>query len=131
MVDSLVTKKLVRAFPDSFINSSLEFIAHLKANEYFRLEDCENEFDVKCKVLEWLSRGAHKTCPYHSKYHNERFHNFMLNGINDFLGTDFTEDDMAIIYQKLGNRVRHSLTEEFVNSGYDMAVLKGGADNAL
>lgn len=34
--------------------------------------------------------------------------------------------DIAIIYQKLGNRVRHSLTEEFINSGYDMAVLKGG-----
>ena len=126
MVDSLVTKKLARAFPNSFINTALEFIAHKEANEYFRLEDCNNEFDVKCKVLEWLSRGAHKTCPFHTNLKNERFHNFMLNGINDFLGTDFTEDDMAIIYQKLGNRVRHSLTEEFVNSGYDMAILKGG-----
>lgn len=130
MVDSLVTKKLSRAFPNSFINTSFEFIAHLKANEYFRLEDCENEFDVKCKVLEWLSRGAYKTCPFHTNLKNERFHNFMLNGINDFLGTDFTEEDMAIIYQKLGNRVCHSLTEEFVNSGYDMAVLKGANDNA-
>ena len=124
MVDSLTTKKLSRAFPNSFINTSLEFIAHLKANEYFGLEDCENELDVKCKVLEWLSRGAHKTCPFHTNLKNERFHNFMLNGINDFLGTDFTEEDMAIIYQKLGNRVRHSLTEEFINSGYDMRLLK-------
>ena len=128
MVDILVTKKLARAFPDSFINTNLEFIAHLKANEYFRLEDCETEFDVKCKVLEWLSRGAHKTCPFNTNLKNERFHNFMLNGINDFLGTDFTTEDMAIIYQELGNRVRHSLTEEFINSGYDMAVLKGGAE---
>lgn len=126
MVDSLVTKKLARAFPNSFINTALEFIAHKEANEYFRLEDCNNEFDVKCKVLEWLSRGAYKTCPFHTNLKNERFHNFMLNGINDFLGSDFTEDDIAIIYQKLGNRVRHSLTEEFINSGYDMAVLKGG-----
>ena len=128
MVDSLVTRKLAKAFPNSFINTALEFIAHEEANEYFRLEDCESEFDVKCKVLEWFSRGAHKTCPFHTNLKNERFHNFMLNGINDFLGTDFTTDDMAIIYQKLGNRVRHSLTEEFVNSGYDMAVLKGGAE---
>ena len=126
MVDSLITKKLARAFPNSFINTALEFIAHKEANEYFRLEDCNNEFDVKCKVLEWLSRGAYKTCPFHTNLKNERFHNFMLNGINDFLGSDFTEDDIAIIYQKLGNRVRHSLTEEFINSGYDMAVLKGG-----
>ena len=128
MVDSLVTRKLARAFPDSFINTSLEFIAHPKANEYFRLEDCENEFDVKCKVLEWLSRGAHKTCPFNTNLKNERFHNFMLNCINDFLGTDFTTEDMAIIYQKLGNRVRHSLTEEFVNSGYNMKILKGGVE---
>ena len=128
MVYSLVTKNLARAFPNSFINTALEFIAHKEANEYFRLEDCENEFDVKCKVLEWLSRGAYKTCPFHTNLKNERFRNFMLNGINDFLGTDFTTEDMAIIYQKLGNRVRHSLTAEFVNSGYDMAILKGGAE---
>ena len=123
MVDSLVTKKLARAFPKSFINSALEFIAHKEANEWFRLEDCNTEFDVKCKVLEWLSRGASKTCPFHSNIKNERFHNFMLNGINDFLDTDFTEEDMRVIYQELGNCVNHSKTEEFINSGYDMAVL--------
>ena len=126
MVNSEVTRKLARAFPGSFINTALEFIAQKEANEYFRLEDCENEFDVQCKVLEWLSRGAYKTCPFHSRIKNERFHNFMLNGINDFLGTDFCEDDIAVIYQKLGNRVRHSLTEEFVKSGFSMYILKGG-----
>ena len=47
MVDSLVTRKLAKAFPNSFINTALEFIAHKEANEYFRLEDCESEFDVK------------------------------------------------------------------------------------
>ena len=122
MVDSLVTKKLARAFHGSFINTALEFIAHKEANEYFRLEDCENEFDVKCKVLEWLSRGAHKTCPFNSNIKNERFHNFMLNGINDFLGTDFTEDDIEIIYTYLGNRCNHERTVKFVNSGYDMSI---------
>ena len=122
MVDSLVTKKLARAFHGSFINTALEFIAHKEANEYFRLEDCENEFDVKCKVLEWLSRGAHKTCPFNSNIKNERFHNFMLNGINDFLETDFTEDDMEIIYTYLGNRCNHERTVKFINSGYDMSI---------
>lgn len=123
MVDSNVTKKLSRAYPNSFINSALEFIAHRRANEYFRLEDCETELDVKCKVLEWLSRGAYKTCPFSSKRKNEEFHSFMLDGINTFLGTDFTEEDIAVIYQKLGNRVRHDLTIEFINSGFDMSVL--------
>lgn len=126
MVDSLVTKKLARAFPNSFINTALEFIAHKEANEYFRLEDCNNEFDVKCKVLEWLSRGAYKTCPFNSNIKNERFHNFILNGINDFLGTDFTESDIEKIYTYLGNRCNHEKTVKFINSGYDMSVLKGG-----
>ena len=125
MVDGLVTKKLARAFPNSFINTALEFIAHKEANEYFRLEDCNNEFDVKCKVLEWLSRGAYKTCPFNSNIKNERFHNFMLNSINDFLGTDFTESDIEKIYTYLGNRCNHEKTVNFINSGYDMSVLKG------
>lgn len=123
MVDSLITRKLARAFPNSFINTALEFIAHKEANEYFRLEDCENEFDVKCKVLEWLSRGAYKTCPFNSNIKNKKFHNFMLNGVNDFLGTDFTKDDMEIIYTYLGNRCNHERTVEFINSGYDMSIL--------
>ena len=50
----------------------------------------------------------------------------MLNGINKFLGTDFTEGDISIIYQKLGNRVNHNLTVEFVNSGYDLRILEKG-----
>ena len=126
MVDSLITRKLARAFPNSFINTALEFIAHKEANEYFRLEDCENEFDVKCKVLEWLSRATHKTCPFNSNIKNERFHNFMLNGVNDFLGTDFTESDIEEIYTYLGNRCNHEKTVRFIESNYDMSILKSG-----
>ena len=127
MVDSNITKRLSAAFPKSFINCALEFIAHKTANEYFRLEDCETDFDVQCKVLEWLSRGAHKTQPFATARQNDEFHAFMLGGINEFLGTSFTEEDIAIIYQMLGNCVNHPLTVEFVKSGFDMAVLTGGA----
>ena len=126
MVDSLVTRKLGRAFPGSFINTNLEFIAHKEANEYFILDECNNEFDVKCKVLEWLSRGAFKTCPFNSNIKNEKFHNFMLNGINDFLGTNFTESDIEEIYTYLGNRCNHEKTVRFIESNYDMSILKGG-----
>ena len=123
MVGNDITTRLIYAFPQSYINHNFEFVAHQEANEYFRLEDCENELDVKCKVLEWLSRGAYKTEPFYSNFKNEVFHRFMRKGINFFLGTEFTEDDIEIIYTYLGNRCNHSLTEEFVNSGYDMSVL--------
>ena len=131
MVDVIITKRLAAAFPKSFINCNLEFIAHAKANEYFILRDCETELDVKCKILEWLSRGAFKTQPFDSNKKNKEFHKFMLNGINSFLETDFTTADMEIIYQQLGNCVRHSLTIEFVNSGYNMAILKDEAQTSL
>lgn len=111
-------------FPRSFINQCGEFIAHQKANEYFILENCKSELDVKCKVLEWFSRGAYKTTPYRTKQKNDEFHEFMLKGINEFLGTKFTEKDMELIYTYLGNAVDHELTIKFICSGYDLEVLK-------
>ena len=117
-------QKLMHCFPRSFINEYGEFIAHQIANEYFNLRKCKSELDVKCKVLEWFSRGAYKTEPYGTKKKNNEFHKFMLDGINDFLGTEFTEDDMELIYTYLGNAVHHELTIKFICSGYDMEVLK-------
>ena len=123
MIEDILQIKLELAFPNSFINYNGEFIAHKMANEYFRLEDCENELDVKCKVLEWFSRGAYKTEPFHFDAENRRYHEFMRKGINKFLGTKFTEDDMELIYTYLGNRCNHEKTIRFVESGYDMNIL--------
>lgn len=119
----LVTK-LMNCFPNSVINHNAEFIAHIRSNTYFILKDCNNETDVKCKVLEWLSRSAYKTEPYNSKRSNDEFHRFILNGINQFLDTDFTEDDMEQIYTYLGNACNHKKTLRFIASGYDMSVLE-------
>ena len=127
MVEWEIIKKLMKAFPRSFIiatgDGEAEFIAHREANSYFRLIDCYTEFDVKCKVLEWLSRDAHKTAPFNSERRNREFNKFILNGINSYLETSFTFDDMDIIYTYLGNRCNHNRTEKFINSGYDMGVL--------
>lgn len=121
-VDMVV--RLSRAFPGGFLNGQGEFIAHKKANEYFKLVDCETEFDVKCKVLEWLSRPAYKSTPFHRALDNTALHIFMLNGINNFLGTSFSVEDMEKIYTYIGGRVNHQKTIRFVESGYDMSVLK-------
>ena len=115
--------RLYEAFPDSYINRNGEFIAHEEANEYFILKDCETELDVKCKVLEWLSQAAYKRQPFYSDSANRRFQEFMRDGINEFLGTKFTEDDIETIYTYLGNCCNHPLTVAFVESGYDMALL--------
>ena len=132
MVEWNIIKELIKAFPRSYIiatgDGEAEFIAHRESNTYLRLIDCYTEFDVQCKVLEWLSRAAHKTAPFNSDRKNKKFNKFMLDGINNYLGTNFTEDDMDIIYTYLGNRCNHKRTVEFILSGYDMAVLKGGAE---
>lgn len=117
-VDMVV--KLAKAFPGGFLNGQGEFIAHKKANEYFLMADCETELDVKCKVLEWLSRGAYKSHPFRRAIDNEELHDFMRDGINRFLGTQFSTEDIEQIYQYLGNRVNHEKTVKFVKSGYDM-----------
>lgn len=128
MVDNVVLKKLFEAFSKSYVTRIFEFVAHEDANVYFRLEDCETEFDVQCKVLEWLSRSAYKETPFRNEKRNAEFHSYMLNGINKFLGTNFGAEEIAVVYRELGNRVDHPLTVEFVSSGFDMSVLKGGAE---
>lgn len=114
---------LIRAFPNSFINRNGEFIAHLKSNQYIIIENCESELDIKCKVLEWLSRSAHKTTPYSQEWRNRNFHHFMLEGVNKYLGKNFTSEDMELIYTHLGNACNHEKTIRFIQSDYDMNIL--------
>lgn len=98
---------LLASFPGSFINEKDEFIAHRKSNQYLIVANCKTPFDVRCKVLEWFSRPAHKTSPCNSDRRNSRFHNFMLNGVNHFLGTNFSRKEMELIYTYLGNACNH------------------------
>ena len=123
MVDWTVIKRLMKCFPGSFINQNGELIVHKKANEYLILHNCETELDLKCKVLEWFSRGAYKTAPFGTKRKNDEFHKFMRDGINEFLGTKFTEEDMDLIYTYLGNRCNHAKTVQFICRDYDFSVL--------
>lgn len=116
--------RLLRAFPQSFINDIGEFIAHKKSNTYFNLAKCANDFEIKCKTLEWLSRAAYKTKVYRKEKRNNEFHEFILNGINMFLGTQFTKEDIALIYQNIGNQVNRGLTVKFIESGYNMKLFE-------
>lgn len=123
MFDLNVAIRLMNCFPGSFINHNGEFIAHEKANEYFSLSTCGDELDVKCKVLEWLSRAASKGEPYRTAKSNLAFQRFMLDGINGYLHTTFSHDDIDMIYTYLGNACNHKKTIRFIESGYDMSVL--------
>lgn len=115
---------LCEAFPKSFISEKGEFIAEERSNQYFMLNDCEYPEDIDCKVLEWLSRAACKGAPFNQEWRNRKFRKFMLDGINSFLDTSFSEEEMAEIYTYLGNACNHKKTKQFVESGFDIKVLK-------
>jgi len=120
--------KLMRCFPQRFIHYNGEFIAHREANEYFVIHDIVSEIELKYKTLEWLSRAADKGMPFKSNKKNEYFREFMLSGINKFLGTHFDKLEIGIIYQKLGNNVNRELTIKFVKAGYDLEILRKEMD---
>ena len=114
---------LCEAFPNSFINERGEFIAHLRSNQYIILNNCKTTQDIECKVLEWFSRPAHKTAPYSQEWRNRKFHEFMRNGVNAFLDTSFSENEMSEIYDALGNCINHQKTIEFIDSDYNFDVI--------
>ena len=124
MIEWDMITKLFDCFPGSYINSALEFVVRPDTLQYFRLEDCDDELDIKCKILEYLSRGAFKTCPYNSSIENERLHDLIFNGLNKYLGTNFTIKQIETIYVYLGNRIDHKKTIEFIKSGYDFNIFK-------
>lgn len=117
-----VRARLVECFPQSYINSEGEFIAHEKTNQYFILKSYNTVLDIKCKVLEWLSRAACKEIFCNGN--KVSINKFMLDGINRFLETKFTVEDMEQIYTYIGNACNHQKTVSFVESGYNMAVLE-------
>ncbi|MBE7896147.1 hypothetical protein G7L40_20410 [Paenibacillus polymyxa] len=105
-----------RYSPDCFINSKFELIIEPKNNIFLLLEDVETEWDIKRKVLAWLSRPS---CKGVSKYWQKRFRAI----INEYLGTNFTADDMDEIYTYLGNDCNRKKTIMFIDSGYDLSLL--------
>lgn len=111
-----IRNRLAGAFPLLFVNRQNELIILPKRNTYFRLDGVETERDLKAKILEWLSREASKSLFGQS----QRYH---LDGINRFLGTDFTKEEMAEIYTYLGNAINHEKTLRFIDSGYDLSIL--------
>ena len=80
--------------------------------------------ELKYKLLEWCSRDCSCALRYSQRWRNARYHDDVLERVNKCLGTNFTHDEMELIYDVLGNRCNHELTQRFVSSGYDMKVLR-------
>lgn len=102
--------------PKCFINHNFEMIVEPRNNIYFRLVDVDTELVLKCKVIAWLSRPS---CKGVSDYWQKR----IRAAFNEYLGTDFTFEEMEQIYTYLGNDCNRNLTIQFIESNYDMTLL--------
>lgn len=119
-------RRLMLAFPHgAFINANADLILYPKSNLSFSLKDVETKEDLICKLFEWCSRHCFKSLPFRSERRNKQYHNEILDSVNYYLKTNFSQNDMDIIYTYLGNGIHHELTKKFVRSGFDLDVLRG------
>ncbi|HEL1579440.1 hypothetical protein [Streptococcus suis] len=116
-------KKLLGLFPRSFINANLEVILIPKTNTYFSLEGVQSRRDITAKLLMWCSRTIVKGQPFRSQKRNNIFREVIKKTFNYYLGTHFSDEDIALIYQRLGNGINPELAYRFIDSGFDMEVL--------
>ncbi|MFK0524777.1 hypothetical protein ACINKY_21490 [Paenibacillus illinoisensis] len=112
-----IVNSALHIFPKSFINRNNEIILEPRNNVYFRLENVDTALDFKCKMFAWLSRPIAKGL---NKYWWPR----VLACFNELMETNFTKDEMYVIYDRLGNDVNRALTVQFIESNYDMELLK-------
>ena len=115
---------VMKCFSESYINQCGELILSDRGNVYFTATNCKTKEDIICKLLEWCSRPIAKGVPYATNKKNIEWRNSLLYGYNNYLGTNFTQDDMYWIYDKLGNAVNHELTLKFINSNYDLSLVR-------
>lgn len=129
--------KLKRIFKEGFLNEHGEFvICHpykgqrwtgsvwsVYCNVYFNAETCNNGRDVQRKVIEDWSRDAYKSTFGRPRLAKE-IHKYIRDGINEYLGTEFDENDFRLIYTRLGGGINRALAEKFVKSGFDLEVLE-------
>lgn len=102
----------------TYINNANELIVIPSINSYFRLEDVETELDFKCKILHWLSYDC---APNHwNRYWSPK----MIKFINYMLNVDWDKDVLSAIYCRFGNGLNHELCVEFIESGYNLELLK-------
>lgn len=109
--------KVQGLFEKAFITLNNELILEPKNNVYFRLEDVETELDFECKIIEYLSRPSHKGMTKKWKiYFSER--------LNKYFDKQWDTDELSLIYTYLGCGCNRNLCVKFIQSDYDIDILK-------
>lgn len=101
----------------SFINYNYELILDVKHNFYFRLEDVTSKHDIERKLLSSLSRPSIKGV---KPKRQERYQKLL----NELLETSFTREDLELIYTHIGAGANRPLADRFVESRFDLDILR-------
>ena len=119
--------KIMSAFPHSFIkyyvNGGFEITLDEKNVLWFSLGEIESDIELKRRFISAISR-CYKTEPYRTSKRNIEWQQKHISAFNKTLGTKFNDDEIAYIYTYLGNGCNKPIAIKFVESGYDLNVLK-------
>ena len=119
--------KIMSAFPHSFIkyylNGGFEITLDEKNVLWFSLDEIGSDLELKRRFISVVSR-CYKTEPYRTSKRNIEWQQKHMVAFNKVLGTNFTEDDFEYIYTYLGNGCNKPIAIKFIESGYDIDVLK-------
>ena len=119
--------KIMLAFPRSRIEYYVYggFVIYLDEKNmfWFSLEKIESDIELKRRFISAVSR-CYKTEPYRTSKRNIEWQQKHISAFNEALGAKFNDDEIAYIYTYLGNGCNKQIAIKFIESGYDLNVLK-------
>jgi hypothetical protein len=119
--------KIMSAFPHSFIKyfeyGGFEMILDEKNVFCFSLEEIESDIELKRRFISIVSR-CYKTQPYRTFKSNIEYQQKYISAFNKALGTKFNIYELEDIYTYLGNGCNKPIAIKFIESGYDLNILK-------
>ena len=119
--------KIMSAFPRSRIEYYVYggFVIYLDEKNmfWFSLEKIESDIELKRRFISAVSR-CYKTEPYRTSKRNIEWQQKHISAFNEALGTKFNDDEIEYIYTYLGNGCNKPIAIKFIESGYELNVLK-------
>ena len=118
---------IMSAFPHSFIkyyvNGGFEITLDQQNVLWFSLGEIESDIELKRRFISAVSR-CYKTEPYRTSKRNIEWQQKHISAFNKTLGTKFNIDEIEYIYTYLGNGCNKPIAIKFIESEYDLNVLK-------
>ena len=107
----------------SIMDGGFEITLDEKNVLWFSLGEIESALELKRRFISAISR-CYKTEPYRTFKRNIEWQQKHISAFNKTLGTKFNIDEITYIYTYLGNGCNKPIAIKFIESGYDLNVLK-------